>query len=72
MPLSFKAFLAGFQDFLTHGGYWLFVFSHSAMNCLVFGSVKYPLPKSPYSNLRFAISWSRSTLAMIDAAETIG
>ena len=39
---------------------------------MVFSSVKYPLPKSPYFTFNFAISPSRSTLAMMDAAETIG
>lgn len=39
---------------------------------MVFWSVRYPLPKSPYLFLSFAISLSRSTFAMMDAAETIG
>ncbi len=72
MPFSFLACFAGFQDFLTQSAYSACVCSHCFRKFMVFWSVRYPLPKSPYLSFRVAISLSRSTFAMIDAAETMG
>ena len=72
MPFSFLACFAGFQDFLMQSAYSVCVCSHCFRNCVVFWSVRYPLPKSPYLSFRVVISLSRSTFAMMEAAETMG
>jgi len=72
VPFSFLACFAGFQDFLTQSACSACVWSHCFRNCVVFWSVRYPLPKSPYSSISAAISLSRSTFAMMEAAETMG